>query len=314
MKNNRILEVNNEALYGELRAVWSDVFGDEPAYVDAFYETFGPEIRGFIICDDDGRAASALTLYPCGTYDGRPVYVSYAICTREDRRGLGLGAELTAYVRDLVTSEGGISIVSPADPGLEAFYAGLGYEPFFMASEQAVLSPLFDDEEEGFEDFDDYDLDFGEDDGAEPFRPALDVQRLDAAAYGRYREAFLAGRPHIELSDAMLKLVESESEGLYSVNRGDAVFAVSTSDPFRTVLSEFILNPVLEELSLGIDSEITSMLTEHFGSAELYYRSPGPGRCQSMAAGIPRRDPGEDEDAEDTGRTFYEPYFGFPVD
>ena len=155
LKQYRICEVSDEALYGELRALWCSVFGDGPSYVDGFYEAFGSEIKGYVVLDHDGSAAAALTLYPCGTFDGRPVYVSYAICTREDLRGRGIGAMLTAYVRDLVTSSGAVSIVSPADPGLEAFYAPLGYEPFFMASEQAALSPAFDDED--FEDYDDFD-------------------------------------------------------------------------------------------------------------------------------------------------------------
>lgn len=302
MRNNRITEVNSEALYRELRTLWCDVFGDEPAYVDSFYEAFGPEIKGYVALDHDGNAAAALTVYPCGTYEGRTVYVSYAVCTREDLRGRGIGKELTLYARDKVISKGGISIVSPAEPGLEKFYAALGYEPFFTASERAVMSPAFDDDE--YEDCDEFDLDFGDDEGAEPLTPAVDVKRIDAAAYNRYREAFLSGRPHIELSDAMLGLIESESDGLYSINRGDAICALGMSDPFRTVLSEFILNPILEELSLGIDTEITAMLADHFGSAEVYYRTPGHERCQSMAYGIRK-------DADETAGS---PYFGFPID
>ena len=308
MRNNKIVEVNNEALYRELRTLWCDVFGDEPSYVDSFYGTFGPEIKGYIACSPDGTPASALTLYPCGSYEGRPVFVSYAICTREDLRGRGIGAELTSYVRDLVTESGAVSIVSPADPGLEDFYAALGYEPFFMASEQAAMSPEFDDEEyEDYGDFGEYEVDFGADGGDEPLTPALDVQRIDAETYNRYREAFLSGRPHIELSSAMLRLVESECEGLYSINRGDAICAVSETGPFRTVMSEFILNPVLEELSLGIDAEIIAMLAGHFGSAEIYYRTPGYGRCQSMAAGIGAGEAGNAEDGDAA-------YFGFPID
>lgn len=308
VRNNKIVEVNNEALYRELRTLWCDVFGDEPSYVDSFYKAFGPEIKGYIAFSPDGTPASALTLYPCGSYKERPVFVSYAICTREDLRGRGIGAELTSYVRDLVTESGSVSIVSPADPGLEDFYAALGYEPFFMVSEQAALSPAFDDEEyEDYGDFEEYEVDFGADGGDEPLIPALDVQRINAGTYNRYREAFLSGRPHIELGSAMLGLIESECEGLYSINRGDAICAVSETGPFRTVMSEFILNPVLEELSLGIDAEITAMLAGHFGSAEIYYRMPGYGRCQSMAAGISDGDAGDEEDGDAA-------YFGFPID
>lgn len=300
-KKYAVKKADSKALYEEVRSLWCEVFGDEPSYVDGFYKIFGDRIDAYVITDDDGKAASALTLYPCGTYGGRSVYVSYAICTREDLRRHGLGAALTAYARDVVLSSGGISIVSPAAAELEAFYEALGYEPHFMASEMASMSPAFDDDE--YEDFDDYDIDFGKEESGESFRPAADVQRIDAAIYNRYREAFLSGRPHIELSDAMLRLIDSESEGLYSINRGDAICAISETGPFKTVLSEFILNPVLQELSLGIDTEITAMLADRFGSAEVYYRTPGYGRCQSMAAGIT-----EGAESEEP------PYFGFPID
>ena len=297
--------------YEGLRALWCEVFGDTAAYVDAFYENFSDDIMGYVVTDEKGTVCSALTCHLCGTYLERPVYVSYAVCTREDMRGQGLAARLISFVRDKVTDEGGISIVSPAEPSLVSYYSELGYEPHFFASERAAMSPEFDFEE--YDDFDEFDLDI---EGADPtpFRAQIDLQCIPAEKYNRYREAFLAGQPHIEPSTEMIRLIESESmngNSLYSVNRGDAICVVSYADPVKVVLTELILNPVLKELSFDIDSEIASMIARHFGAAETLFITPGQGGCQSMACGLPQ----EPEEQTEEYEYYYEkPYYGFPVE
>ena len=297
--------------YQELRALWCEVFDDTPEYVDTFYENFGDDIRGYAAVDETGEVCSAVTCHPCGTYRGRPVYVSYAICTRKEKRGQGLAAMLTSFVRDKVAEAGGISILSPAEPSLVSYYAGLGYEPHFFAVKRAAMSPEFDLEE--FDDFDEFDIDI---EGADPtpFRAQIDLKRMPAETYNRYREAFLAGQPHIEPSEEMLRLIESESmngSGLYSVNRGDAICAVRYADPVKVVLTELILNPVLKELSFDIDSEIASMIARHFGAAETLFITPGQGGCQGLACGLPQ----ESEEQTEEHEYYYEkPYYGFPIE
>ena len=296
--------------YIGLRALWCGVFGDTAAYVDAFYENFIDDIMGYVVTDEKGDVCSALTCHLCGTYGDRPVYVSYAVCTREDMRGHGLAARLISFARDKVTDAGGISVVSPAEPSLISYYAELGYEPHFFAAERAVMSPEFDLEE--FDDFDEFDLDI---EGADPtpFRAEIDLQRIPAEKYSIYREAFLTGQPHIEPSPEMLSMIESESMngcGLYSINRGDAICAVSYADPAKVVLTELILNPVLKELSFDIDSEIASMIARHFGAAETLFTTPGYGRCQGMACGLPEEPEVQAEEYEYYG----DPYYGFPIE
>ena len=288
--------------YIGLRALWCGVFGDTAAYVDAFYENFIDDIMGYVVTDEKGDVCSALTCHLCGTYGERPVYVSYAVCTREEMRGQGLAAILISFVRDKVTDEGGISIVSPAEPSLVSYYEGLGYEPHFFAVERAAMSPEFNFDE--FDDFDEFDLDI---EGADPtpFRAEIDLQCLPAEKYNRYREAFLAGQPHIEPNPDMLIQIESETMngcGLYSVNRGDAICAVKHVDPAKVVLTELILNPVLKELSFDIDNEIASMIARQLGAAETLFITPGSGRCQGMIYGLPQ------ESAEQTEEDEY--YYG----
>lgn len=296
--------------YKELRALWCEVFGDTPEYVDDFYESFGDDIRGYAAVDENGEVCSAITCHPCGTYRGRPLYVSYAICTREENRGQGLAAMLISFVRDKVIEAGGISIVSPAEPSLVSYYAELGYEPHFFAIQRAAMSPEFDLEE--YDDFDEFDLDI---EGADPtpFRAEIDFQQIPAEKYNIYREAFLSGQPHIEPSEEMLRVIEYDSLngcGLYSVNRGDAICVVRHADPAKVVLAELILNPVLKELSFDIDTEIASMIARHFGAAETLFVTPGQGGCQGMAYGLP------DEPEEQTDEYDYyceRPYYGFPI-
>lgn len=318
-KTFTIQSADSGALYEELRSLWSVTFGDPPEYIDAFYENFGDDIKGYAMVDEDGMVCSALTCYLCGEYEGRPVHVSYAICTREDMRGLGLAAQLTSAVRSEVTEAGCISVVSPAEPSLVQYYAKLGYEPYFLAAERAVMSPDLDEEE--FDDYDEFDLDI---EGADPtpFRASIDLEPLPPETYNKYREAFLSGRPHIEPSVDMLRLMQAETmDGCFlcSINRGDAICAVSDVDPVRVIITELILNPVLQELSMGIDAEIAAMIAKHFGAAETVYITPGPGGCQGMVSGIAPEDEKQPADEEDPYYEdgFYilteEPYYGFPV-
>lgn len=298
------------AEYEGLRDLWCEVFDDTAAYVDAFYDNFSDVISGYVVTDEGGMVCSALTCHLCGTYAERPVYVSYAICTRKNMRGQGLAARLICFVRDKVADAGGISILSPAEPSLISYYRQFGYEPHFFIDERAAMSPEFNFDE--FDDFDEFDLDI---EGADPtpFRAEIDLQCLPAEKYNRYREAFLAGQPHIEPNPDMLIQIESETMngcGLYSVNRGDAICAVKHVDPAKVVLTELILNPVLKELSFDIDNEIASMIARQLGAAETLFITPGSGRCQGMIYGLPQESA---EQTEDDEYYYGSPYYGFPI-
>lgn len=300
--------------YTGLRALWCEVFGDSPEFVDAFYETFGDDIMGYAAVDEAGRVCSALTCHLCGTYENRPVYVSYAVCTREDMRGHGLASMLISFVRDKVAEAGGISIVSPAEPSLISYYAELGYEPHFFSIERAIMSPEYNFED--YDDFDEYDLDI---EGADPtpFRAEIDLQRMSAEKYNIYREAFLAEQPHIEPTEEMLSLIEADSMngcGLYSVNRGDAICAIGHVDPAMVIITELILNPVLKELSFDIDTEIASMIARNFGAVEALFRTPGPGACQGMVYGLPNGSEEQSEEDEFYEDYYEKPYYGFPIE
>lgn len=284
------------ACFDEMKALWCTTFGDTEEFVEAFYDCFGADIEAYVALDESGSVCSSLTCYKVGNYEGRPVYVSYAVCTREDCRGLGIAGELTEFVRDEVISLGGISIVSPAEESLEGFYEKHGYERMFFTAPRAVIAESFEEELEEYE--------FDEEDDFDIVRPEADIRKIDAVLYNKYREAYLTGISHIEPSEDLLKAAELASEGFYAINNGDAICCVAENRRGQLMLSELILSPVLLDLSSEIDSEVAQLLAAHFNAVEVIYSTPGAGKCQSMAAGeIP-----EDEDG------IVPPYFGFPIE
>lgn len=306
--------VSDAPKYEGLRALWCEVFGDSPEYVDAFYGNFDGDIRGYAAVDAKGEVCSALTLFLCGTFEGRPVYVSYAVCTAPAHRSRGLAAALVTHAKDEVLKKGGISIVSPAEPQLEAYYESLGYEPHFFAS---CISLLTEDDEdfEIYDIFEDAGYEEEDDEPFEPLIPALEIKSADMPTYRRYREAYLSDRPHIELSEAMLNLVESECEpegGFRVINDGDAICVINASARGSLVMSEFILSPALEELSLEIDEEIAVAAARQLDAAEVTYIAPGMQRCQAMAAGIQASD--DEEASAEKGYIYGEAYYGFPIE
>ena len=311
------------------------MFGDAPEYVDFFYGSFRKDIEGYAICSDEGKVVSALTCFRCGVFrdpacdekrgpeggsaDGRPVYVSYAVCTDPEYRGQGHAAALTGYVRDMVTEQGGISLVSPAEESLIGYYAGIGYRESFFVDEHEVRaedaalneesgwSAQTADNEQSAADGDtrfwgldpDGNAGFLDEEDGEAFEPELSVESVSGSMYNRYREEFLADIPHVEMSPDMMEFLRADGEGgLLVINGGDAVCRVAYAGK-TVMLDELLVNPQLLAFSEEIGEEIALQLTEYFGAESLVYRTPGCGRCQSMA------DAGT---AEVTG------YFGFPIE
>ena len=284
------------ANFDEMKALWSKTFGDPEEFVEAFYDCFGADIEAYVALDESGSVCSSLSCYKAGSYAGCPVYVSYAVCTREDCRGYGIAGELTEFVRDEVTSRGGISIVSPAEESLEEFYEKHGYDRMFFVAPRAVIAESFEEELEEYE--------FDEEDDFDIVRPEADIRKIDAGLYNKYREAYLAGVPHIEPSEEMLSAAELACEGFYAINNGDAICCVAENRRGQLILSELILSPVLLDLSSEIDSEVAQLLAAHFGAVEVIYSTPGAGKCQSMAAG----------EIAESEEGVAPPYFGFPIE
>ena len=307
--NYRIEIADTKEKYEGLRTLWCEVFNDETSFIDGMYGFFGAnpnagiytseEIKGYVCLDNEHRVASALTCFRSGDFEGLPAYTSYAICTDPGRRSLGLAGSLVEHVRDIVLESGGVSIISPAEPSLENFYGAHGYEVFFSAD----VCGLSSDEDEEFI--------FSEEDSEyKKYDPGLSMKELSSSEYNERREDFLENRPHVIISESMMKLIHDESRredgrgGLVLINKGDAICVLGEEGEGELEITELLINPKLAELSPEIAPEIAVNLAEHFGKKKVKYTAPGSGKCQSMIA------------ARDAIKidSFSEAYYGFPID
>ena len=300
-KEFRLKIADNNDEYEGLRTLWCEVFSDEPAFVDAMYANFGEDISGYVAVDEDGTVSSALTCFKCGSFEGRDVYTSYAICTSEDLRGLGLAGNLVEAARDDVLSMGGISLISPAEPSLENFYGAHGYTPLFYVDKRVT-----DEDEEEFI-FD------AEDNEYEKFEAKTVLKALRWDEYNEYRERFLEELPHVKLNEHMMRLVQAEAampdgeSGLLLVNGGDAICAMNAGDDGVLEIEELLVNPLLSSISSEIADEMACRIAAHFERTSMKYRVPGDAYCQSMAAGLT-------DEMMDKIQSGEPAYYGFPVE
>ena len=302
MEHNYLVKtISNKDEYEGLRTLWCEVFSDEPSFVDAMYANFGEDIVGYVATDEEGAVRSALTCFKCGTFEGRDVYTSYAICTAKEVRGLGLAGRLVEAARDDVLSKGGVSLISPAEPSLEKFYGAHGYVPFFYVDKRVA-----EDDEEDFI-FD------AEDDEYEKFEAEMALKSLKWDEYNKYRESFLEGIPHVKLNEHMMRLVQAEAampdgeSGLLLVNGGDAICAMNAGEDGALEIEELLVNPLLSSISSEIADEMACRIAAHFERTSMRYRVPGGSHCQSMAAGLTDEIKVKIESGEPE-------YYGFPVE
>ena len=276
----RFEKVKTKSQYEGLCALWCAVFGDAPAYVDALYETFQSEVQGYVATTPEGRIVSAATCFLCGSFEKKPVYVTYAVCTDEAYRGRGLAGTLVEEIRDDVTHRGGLSIVTPAEPSLLAYYARFGYRPFFFAGSRAFPS---------------------QPDHTAPRALPLAIRPLDGAAYNALRENILAKRAHISLSANMLRMIEKESVladgtvGLFLLGEGEAVCA-ATQD---AQISELLCDPASPADAQALEERALQTVAERLGQTSVVAYTPGGQLCQAMVYGMPEE--------------MQEGYYGFPL-
>ncbi len=116
----------------DLQALWQEVFGDEPQFIQDFFRyCCGPENR-FVI-KDDKKVISMAYLIPC-TYQSKgqeyKAAYFYAAATHPDNRGRGYMASLIQYVKQVAAERGmDLFFLVPAEPGLFTYYENLGFQP-----------------------------------------------------------------------------------------------------------------------------------------------------------------------------------------
>lgn len=211
-----------------LQALWQRVFDDPPACPETFLRML-PELGSGAAALEDGRLLGAAYIVTAlqlraGDTSRRCGYL-YAVAVAPERRGRGLGAELSRAAAALGRARGAELICTwPAEPSLYAWYER-------VLGARCALHYTFRE------------LDSA---------PGPAVRPLDPAVYAQRQEALLAPRPHLTLEPAALRFAKANLEiyggGLFAV--GDGV-AAAFVDGDVTELRELLGASDAEAAALG---------------------------------------------------------------
>lgn len=120
----------------ELRALFTQAFGDEGGFTDLFFRTAHAPDRCRVA--SDGAVLAALYWFDCALGEKKIAYL-YAIATEEAHRGKGVG---TALIRDTLahlTALGyAAAMLVPAQAHLFRYYERLGFSTAGRICEQTV--------------------------------------------------------------------------------------------------------------------------------------------------------------------------------
>ncbi|WP_287586864.1 hypothetical protein [Mogibacterium sp.] len=246
MKNKYIIRpraAHDDSEFIDLRR---KVFGDDKEFIDFFDSCFQDDYLDLVIIeslDDKEVLQAALTQFNMGqlvvpawkqsSLDGKQIEISYAICTDKIARGKGYGSHITVYARELAESSRKLSMLSPAEPSLIDFYAPLGYREFMYAEQGVVAADLAAAQCEirdilaassavaSCAESDTLTVSCAEansDDTDGNILPVSDdwiikFENITPEKYNCYREAILAERAHIKLSEGALRFVAGSAAG-----------------------------------------------------------------------------------------------------
>lgn len=246
MKNKYIIRPREAHDASEFIDLRRKVFGDDKQFIDFFDSCFQDDYLDLVIIeslDDKEVLQAALTQFNMGqlvvpawkqsSLDGKQVEISYAICTDKVARGKGYGSHITVYARELAESSRKLSMLSPAEPSLIDFYAPLGYREFMYAEQGVVAADLAAAQCEirdilaassavaGCAESDTLTVSCAEansDDTDGNILPVSDdwiikFENITPEKYNCYREAILAERAHIKLSEGALRFVAGSAAG-----------------------------------------------------------------------------------------------------
>lgn len=246
----RYLNFADEQEKRSFEELWMRTFHDDRDTVEDFLSAFSGSVCVFVVTDEtggNGSVVSALTQFKMGTLcvprdtavaientrscrgaagamgvnldiGECDVLVSYAICTDEKYRGIGLGSAITEHAMKSAIAEGAVSVLSPAEPSLVGFYEKIGYKPFFMESEKRVKAAQAEiSKEERVE------IGIG---GAAAFELSAisqsssqeyscvneNLPKISSQEYNRRREEILKGVTHVRLSEELLSYIGTYSE------------------------------------------------------------------------------------------------------
>ena len=226
MKNNYIIRPREASDFDDFISLRRKVFGDDEEFIEFFDNCFRDDYLDFLIIEDqDGgeMLQASLTQFDMGKLvvpegkvsdiAGKSIEMSYAICTDPAARGKGYGSHITVYAREIAESSRKLSMLSPAEPSLINFYEPLEYKKFMYAEQGSVLASEH------------VDFEFSH----------LQTKLLTPQEYNNYREAILANRVHIKLSEGALRfaaglVTHATASSAPTLDAGSADWAGSAPD------------------------------------------------------------------------------------
>jgi len=118
--------------------IWSEAFGDDPEFPRRLLCDCGL-LKNGLAAECDGRAVSFVLLYP-GLELGNCVgcYL-YALCTKPEYTGRGIGSALVGFAADTARGLGcDALLLQPGDDGLERWYAGMGFRSLWRSRWESI--------------------------------------------------------------------------------------------------------------------------------------------------------------------------------
>lgn len=246
-----------------MQTMWRNVFGEREAFLDAFYELL-PDIGGAAVAEDETGAicgaAYALTGYEL-LADGQSPHVGYvyAVSVSEEKRGRGIGADLTKLAAEICREREAVIITTlPAEEKLYSWYREIIGTEHVLRREKKLV----------------------------PARKTVDIMKMSATEYMLWRENMLRGKPHIHLSHPMLEtqraLCEAYDGALCASS--DGIFA-AYKDNERLIIPEILC-------AQGIPEETAASAAVFFDCREALFYMPESKNGEAYVASDTRLPPG----------------------
>lgn len=212
----------------EQKRLWKQAFGDDPRYIDWFYQCcWHPE--NMLLLLEDGKLASMLALLPHGLTlpNGAEAtaYYVYALATDAAVRSKGYGRQLLHYVDDHLRALGADCVtVVPAEPSLFKFFGTVGFAPGFSTRKVELLR-----------------------DESKESQPGDQVFPATPEEYNAIRNRLLTGTPAVTYDTELVRYQEGmcrlSGGGLYRILAGgvEGCAAVEYADEDSVLFKELLL-------------------------------------------------------------------------
>lgn len=113
--------------------IWIIAFGDEPRFPRGLLSDCGL-LKNALVAERDGSVVSFLLLYHGLKFGEYKACYLYALCTRPDCEGMGIGSALVSYAADTARSAGAqLLLLQPGDEDLERWYERMGFRTLWRS-------------------------------------------------------------------------------------------------------------------------------------------------------------------------------------